>query len=123
MRKSDIISLVSDDTDLNKVKAEEAVDAIIDAVKESLARGESVTLRRFGSFSVREEERPRGAQFADGPGSAHQRPQGREFQGRTKLQGCGERCRGEIPMIRRFPAGRGMPGETEERRWRRTKGC
>ena len=55
MRKIDIISLVSDDTGLGKIKAEEAVDAIIDAVRESLARGESVTLRRFGSFSVREK--------------------------------------------------------------------
>jgi len=53
LRKSDIIGLVSDDTGLSKVKAEEAVDAIIDAVRESLARGETVTLRRFGSFSVR----------------------------------------------------------------------
>ncbi len=55
MRKIDIISLVSGDTGLGKIKAEEAVDAIIDAVRESLARGESVTLRRFGSFSVREK--------------------------------------------------------------------
>ena len=55
MRKIDIINLVSDDTGLSKVKAEEAVDAVIDAVRESLARGESVTLRRFGSFSVREK--------------------------------------------------------------------
>ena len=51
----DIINLVSGDTGLSNVKAEEAVDAIIDAVRESLARGETVTLRRFGSFSVREK--------------------------------------------------------------------
>ena len=55
MTKIDIISLVSDDTGLSKVKSEEAVDAIIDVVKETLARGEAVTLRRFGSFSVREK--------------------------------------------------------------------
>lgn len=55
MTKSDIIKLVSEDTGLSKVKAEEAVDAIIDAVRESLARSESVTLRRFGSFSVRQK--------------------------------------------------------------------
>ncbi len=55
MRKTDIISLVSEDTGLSKVKAEEAVDAIIDAVRETLVEGESVTLRRFGSFSVREK--------------------------------------------------------------------
>ena len=55
MTKIDIINLVSGDMGLSNVKAEEAVDAIIDAVRESLARGESVTLRRFGSFSVREK--------------------------------------------------------------------
>ena len=55
MTKIDIINLLSEDTGLSKVKAEEALDAIIDAVRESLARGETVTLRRFGSFSVREK--------------------------------------------------------------------
>ena len=55
MRKTDIISLVSEDTGLSKVKAEEVVNTIFDTVKESLARGESVILRCFGSFSVREK--------------------------------------------------------------------
>ncbi len=55
LTKMDIINLLSDDTGLDKVKAEEAIDAVIDAVKETLARGESVILRRFGSFSVREK--------------------------------------------------------------------
>ena len=55
MTKIDIIGLVSDDTGLSRGKSEEAVDAIIDAVRESLARGETVILRRFGSFSVREK--------------------------------------------------------------------
>ena len=55
LTKIDIISLVSEDTGLSKVKAEEALDAIIDAVRESLTRGESVILRRFGSFSVRDK--------------------------------------------------------------------
>ncbi len=55
LRKIDIINLVSDDTGLSKVKAEEAVDAIIDTVKETLGRGESVILRRFGSFEVRKK--------------------------------------------------------------------
>ena len=55
MTKIDIINLVTEDTGLSNIKAEEAVDAIIDAVGESLARGETVILRRFGSFSVREK--------------------------------------------------------------------
>ena len=53
MTKIDIIGLLSGNTGLSRGKSEEAVDAIIDAVRESLARGETVILRRFGSFSVR----------------------------------------------------------------------
>ncbi len=53
MTKIDIINLVSDDTGLSKVKAEEAVEMIIHTIKESLQNGESVILRRFGSFQVR----------------------------------------------------------------------
>lgn len=55
MTKIDIINLVSDDTGLSKVKAEEAVEMILHTIKESLQDGESVILRRFGSFQVREK--------------------------------------------------------------------
>ena len=55
MTKIDIINLVSGDMGLSNAKAEEALDAIIDAVGESLVKGETVILRRFGSFSVREK--------------------------------------------------------------------
>ncbi len=53
MTKIDIINLVADDTGLSKVKAEEAVETIIATIKETLQEGESVILRRFGSFQVR----------------------------------------------------------------------
>ena len=55
MTKIDIINLVSNDMGISNVKAEEAVNTIFETVKESLARGETVTLRRFGSFQVREK--------------------------------------------------------------------
>lgn len=55
MTKIDIINLVADDTGLSKVKAEEAVETIIGTIKETLQDGESVILRRFGSFQVREK--------------------------------------------------------------------
>ncbi len=55
MTKIDIVNLVSDDTGLSKVKAEEAVETIIHTIKESLQNGESVILRRFGSFQVRQK--------------------------------------------------------------------
>ena len=55
MTKLDIINLVSDDTGLSKVMAQEAVETIFDVIKGSLQSGESVILRRFGSFQVREK--------------------------------------------------------------------
>ncbi len=55
MTKIDIINLVSEDTGLSKVKAEEAFETIIHTIKESLQNGDSVILRRFGSFQVREK--------------------------------------------------------------------
>ena len=55
LTKIDIINLVSEDTGLSKVKAEEAVAATLQTIKEFLQSGESVILRRFGSFQVREK--------------------------------------------------------------------
>ncbi len=53
MTKIEIISRVAEDTGRTKVKAEEAVETIIDVVKTTLKKGEPVILRRFGSFRVR----------------------------------------------------------------------
>ena len=55
MRKVEIVNRIADEIDITKVKAEEAVDAILDELKDSLCRGESVVLRRFGTFQVREK--------------------------------------------------------------------
>jgi DNA-binding protein HU-beta len=53
MRKADLIAAVAEEQGLTYVKAEEAVNEILETIKETLARGESVILRRFGSFEVR----------------------------------------------------------------------
>ena len=53
MTKVDIVNLVAGDTGLSKVKSEEAVETIFNAIKSSLSKGEPVVLRRFGSFDVR----------------------------------------------------------------------
>lgn len=53
MTKLDIINKVIGEVGLQKPKAEEAVESIIDMVKETLSKGETVILRRFGTFSVR----------------------------------------------------------------------
>jgi len=53
MRKIELARRIAEDTGLTNTKAEEVVDAILDAIKTRLSAGESVILRRFGTFDVR----------------------------------------------------------------------
>jgi nucleoid DNA-binding protein len=53
MTKIEIVNIVAERTGLTKVKAEEAVETILQLMKETLAEGEPIILRRFGSFQVR----------------------------------------------------------------------
>ncbi len=53
MNKGDLIAQVSADADLSKRVATEAVDAVIDAIKRSVAKGEKVSLPGFGTFEKR----------------------------------------------------------------------
>lgn len=55
MTKSDIVNRVSDEVGLQKPEAEQAVETIISLIKDALGQGESVILRRFGSFQVRQK--------------------------------------------------------------------
>jgi len=54
MTKQDIINHVSSEANLSRAKAEETV---IRLIKESLSQGESVILRRFGTFQVKEKNK------------------------------------------------------------------
>ena len=56
MKKVDIASRIADKIDITKRQAEDAVNAILDEVKQALAKGESVIIRRFGAFQVREKD-------------------------------------------------------------------
>ena len=53
MRKIELARRIAEDTGLTYAKAEEVVDAILEAIKTSLTAGEPVILRRFGTFDVR----------------------------------------------------------------------
>ena len=53
MRKADMVRRIAAATDLTHLKAEEVVDAVFDEMKGALQQGDSVILRRFGSFAVR----------------------------------------------------------------------
>lgn len=52
MNKQDLVSKVAETADISKTKAASAVDAVIDAIKGSLKKGDDVRLVGFGTFSV-----------------------------------------------------------------------
>jgi DNA-binding protein HU-beta len=53
MIKADIVDRVARRTGIPKNQAERAVEQVLRAVKESLARGERIELRGFGVFEVK----------------------------------------------------------------------
>lgn len=54
MNKSQLIDKISENADLSKASAGRALDAIIEAVSDSLKGGDHVQLVGFGTFSVRD---------------------------------------------------------------------
>ena len=53
MTKADIVNEIAKTTGIDKVAVLETVEKFMDVVKESLANGENVYLRGFGSFIVK----------------------------------------------------------------------
>jgi len=53
MRKVEIVQRMAEEIECTTAQAEEAVEAILATIKEALRQGESVILRRFGTFHVR----------------------------------------------------------------------
>ena len=60
MNKAELVEEVADQTGLTKNVAREAVDAVIFAITNCLAREEKVTLVGFGTFQARERKARRG---------------------------------------------------------------
>ncbi|MBP9144282.1 MAG: integration host factor subunit beta [Thermoanaerobaculia bacterium] len=57
MIKADIVMKVSDVSNVPRMKAVQAVDTIIDAMKEALCDGRRIELRGFGVFQVRDRKK------------------------------------------------------------------
>jgi len=55
--KVDIINEVFATANITKVKAEQAVEAVLEAMKNSMKRGERIELRGFGVFQVKPRKR------------------------------------------------------------------
>ena len=52
MNKQELVSAIAEKSGLTKVDAEKALNGFVDAVKESVKKGDTVQLIGFGSFSV-----------------------------------------------------------------------
>ncbi|MEI6747534.1 MAG: HU family DNA-binding protein [Bacteroidales bacterium] len=53
MTKAEIVADIANKTNIEKVAVQQTVEAFMDAVKNSLAQGENVYLRGFGSFTIK----------------------------------------------------------------------
>ena len=53
MTKSELISAISEKTELTKKDSEKALAAIVDSITETLKKGDKVALVGFGTFEVR----------------------------------------------------------------------
>ncbi|MCI2254674.1 HU family DNA-binding protein [Domibacillus sp. 8LH] len=60
MNKTDLINEVAETAELSKKDATKAVDALFDAIQETLAKGDKVQLIGFGNFEVRERSARKG---------------------------------------------------------------
>lgn len=54
MTKTELVAIIAEKAELTKKDAEAALNAIMDSVKEALAKGDKVSLVGFGTFEVRE---------------------------------------------------------------------
>lgn len=66
MNKTELVASVAKKSGLTKKQAEAAVKATFDAVKDSVASGEKVTLIGFGTFSVKKRAAHQGRNPATG---------------------------------------------------------
>ncbi len=66
MNKSDLIQAVVEKTELTKKNSASALDAMLDGITESLAKGDKVQLVGFGTFEVRSRQAREGRNPATG---------------------------------------------------------
>lgn len=60
MNKSELIDALAEKSGLTKVDAGKALDAFTTVVKESMQKGEEITLVGFGSFTIQERAERKG---------------------------------------------------------------
>lgn len=60
MNKSELVSEVSESTDMSKKDVSKVVDAVFEAISTALQNGDKVQLVGFGNFEVRERSARKG---------------------------------------------------------------
>ncbi|KSU85588.1 HU family DNA-binding protein [Fictibacillus enclensis] len=60
MNKTDLVNTVAEQTQLSKKDATKAVDAVFEAIADTLKEGDKVQLIGFGNFEVRERAARKG---------------------------------------------------------------
>jgi len=68
MIKADIVNKVAEVSEISRVKAAQAVDTVIEGLRNALARGQRIELRGFGVFQVKQRKEGHRAQPEDGRG-------------------------------------------------------
>lgn len=86
MIKADIVSRVTETSEVSRVQATVAVDTVLEAMKSALHEGKRIELRGFGVFQVRDRKRgvgrnPRtGIEIAITPGKTVRFKPGKELR-------------------------------------------
>ena len=87
MTKAELVEKIHAKAGLpTKAKAEEALDAVVAALREALASGESVTFTGFGSFKVVERAARKGRNPPHRQGNHHPCQQGCQVHPRQGLK-------------------------------------
>ncbi len=60
MNKTELVAFVAENAQLSKKDAQVALDSVLEGIKESLQKGEKVSLPGFGTFDVRERAARKG---------------------------------------------------------------
>lgn len=60
MNKNELVNAVAEKSQLTKVNAKKAVEAVFDAITEALKQGEKVSIIGFGTFAVSERSERNG---------------------------------------------------------------
>lgn len=66
MNKTDLVKVVAEKAEVSQAQAKVAVEAVVAAVKDALAKGEAVQLVGFGTFAVVEKPAREGVNPATG---------------------------------------------------------